>query len=115
MRHITNSRTRLLIEKILDTVDVLKAWITQSWKISLVMVKGAYLLTERKRLFQQLGEILFYKIERGEIKNNELDPLVAQLQRLNKRIELEELRVRTARFGKRGGSTTTQTGPEENA
>lgn len=65
------------------------------------MSKGAYLLTERKALFTKLGEDVYYKIRKGEWQNSELEPLVGQIDRLNKKIELEEMQIRNVRYGKK--------------
>ena len=101
MSQSSESKRRILLENIADTADVLRAWVTQSWKIGLLMMKGAYLLSERRRLFAQLGEEVFFKIERGEFQNKDLEPLVKQLNRLTKKVELEEMQIRSVRFGRK--------------
>lgn len=101
MSQSSESKRRILLENLADTADVLRAWVTQSWRIGLLMMKGAYLLSERRRLFTQLGEEVFFKIERGEFQNRDLEPMVKQLQRLTKKVELEEMQIRSVRFGKR--------------
>ncbi len=72
------------------------------------MAKGGYLITERKRLFTRLGEEVYYKIQKGEWRNVELEPLVKQLEKLTKKIEIEELLVRSIRFGRRGRMTQSE-------
>ncbi len=80
-------------------VETLRGWVTQSWKIALLMGKGAYLLSERRKLFTQMGEEVYYKIQKGEFANEALSPIVKQIDRLTKKIELEEMQIRTARYG----------------
>lgn len=90
-----------LLEQIGTWFDGVRAWLLKSWKLSMLMGKGAYIVGERKRLFQKLGESVYYKISRGEIQSIELEPLVQQLDRLTKKIEIEEILVRSVRFGGR--------------
>ncbi len=94
-------RIALATEKMGTVADSFRVWVTQSWKIALLMSKGAYLLTERKNLFTKLGEDVYYKIRKGEWQNSELEPLVGQIDRLNKKIELEEMQIRNVRYGKK--------------
>ena len=75
------------------------------------MAKGGYLITERKRLFAKLGEDVYFKIQKGEWRNVELEPLVKQLERLSKKIEIEEMLVRSIRFGRRGRMAPTESNP----
>lgn len=73
------------------------------------MTKGAYLVGERRRLFVKLGEEVFERYKKGELKLEDspaLEPLlttVHQLERLSKKVELEEMLIRNLRFndGKR--------------
>lgn len=95
------------LEKLGTGADTIRLWITQAWKIGLMMAKGAYLLSERRRLFGQLGEEVYYKIAKGEFQNTELDPIVSQLDKLTKKVEIEETRIRSIRFGKGLQNNTT--------
>ena len=101
MSHPTGNKTRILLEQAVDSLDVLKAWFTQSWKIGIMMAKGAYLLSERRRLFSKLGEEVYYKVERGEIQNKDLESIVKDLSLLTKKVELEEMLIRSTRFGRK--------------
>ena len=49
------------LEKIGTGIDILRLWSIKAWKIGMLMAKGAYLLSERRRLFSQLGEEVYYK------------------------------------------------------
>ena len=88
------------LERVGSLMDTARIWLIRSWKLATLMTKGAYLIGERKQLFFRLGEQVYYKIQKGEIKVSELDDVVAQLDRLTKKIEIEEMLVRTTRFGK---------------
>ena len=65
------------------------------------MSKGAYLLSERRRLFGKLGEEVYYRMVKGEWQNAELEPLIRQLEKLSKKVEIEEMLIRGIRFGAR--------------
>ncbi len=65
------------------------------------MAKGAYLLGERQRLLNRLGEEAFQRIKSGEWKGDSLEALVKQLERTTKKIEIEEKLIQNARFGVR--------------
>ena len=88
------------VERIASQVDALRGWVANSWKIGMLMAKGGYLLGERKRLFEKLGEDVYYRFLKGEMFNTELEPLVHEIEKLTKKVELEELLVRGIRFGK---------------
>lgn len=107
------SKTRIFIEHAADTADVMKAWVTQSWKIGMLLLKGAYLLSERRRLFCQLGEEVYYKFEKGELQNKDLEPIVKQLSRMTKKVELEEMQIRSTRFGTKNRPETNTPASEE--
>lgn len=93
------------LERVGGWVDTVRGWTTKSWRIALRMTKGAYLLSERRRLFKQLGEEVYYKIQKGEMRNADLEPVVEELNRLSKKVELEERQIRNIRFG--GNSRTS--------
>lgn len=88
------------LEKIGTGVDTVRGWMTQAWKIGMNMGKGAYLLSERRRLFAHLGEEVYYKFVKGELHHGDLEPLIKQLDRLTKKVEIEEMLIRSIRFGK---------------
>ena len=90
------------IEKASSYWETLRLWVTQAWRIAFVMARGAYLTQERRTLFGKLGEEIYYKIQKGEIRNTELQGLVAEIDRLTKKLELSEIKIRGLRF--RGGS-----------
>ena len=79
--------------------NVLRFWFTRAWKIGLLMAKGGYLLSERKKLFKRLGEETYYRIQKGDLSLTELIPLTEEIKALTKKIELEELLIRRVRFG----------------
>lgn len=89
------------LEKIGTNVDFLRVWFKKTWRIGMLMAKGAYIVGERRRLFVQLGEEVYKRIAKGELKDPQLEPLVQQLERLTKKVELEEVLIRNIRFGSR--------------
>jgi hypothetical protein len=89
------------IERFAGNVDGFRKWFSKAWKIGSLMTKGAYLVGERKRLFTQLGEEVYYKVVKGELQNAELEPIVHKLDRLTKKVEIEEILIRSMRFGGR--------------
>ena len=88
------------LERFLGHFDAIRLWLTKAWRIGILMAKGGYLLSERRKLFQRLGESVYFKIKKGEFGNAELEPLVQQLDKLTKKVEIEELLIRGVRFGK---------------
>ena len=91
------------LERLGTAVYSFRAWLTKMRKLTVVMAKGGYIVNERKRLFIKLGEEVYYKISRGEMRSADLDPIVEQLDRLTRKVEVEELLVRHIRFGKQSG------------
>jgi predicted house-cleaning noncanonical NTP pyrophosphatase (MazG superfamily) len=65
------------------------------------MARGAYLSQERRNLFEKLGEDVYYKIQKGELRNTELSDVVKQVDRITKKLEVSEIKIRSIRFGKR--------------
>lgn len=63
------------------------------------MAKGAYLVTERKRIFRELGEEVYTRLTKGEITISGVEGKVKELDRLTKKVELEEMLIRNLRFG----------------
>jgi hypothetical protein len=100
-------------ERLGNWVDDARYWITKSWKLGALMAKGAYLVTERRRLLRRLGEETYYRMLKHEISSADLEPLVQQLERLTKKIEIEELLVLGIRFGKRRAGRTLQRTSQE--
>ena len=82
-------------------------WMTQAWRIAFLMAKGAYLSQERRTLFGKLGEEVYYKILKGELRNTELQNHVKDIERLTKKLEISEIRIRSLRFGQRLASRNT--------
>lgn len=80
---------------------------TQAWRIAFLMAKGAYLSQERRTLFGKLGEEVYYKILKGELRNTELQNHVKDIERLTKKLEISEIRIRSLRFGQRLPSRST--------
>lgn len=102
------------LEKLGTTVDGIRLWLTKAWRIGVLMAKGAYLLNERRRLFVKLGEETYRRLREGEMKAPELQGLVTQLERLTKKVEIEEMLIRGLRFGgrERKGSDDSENPPE---
>lgn len=101
-------------ERLGDAIDELRYWLVHSWRLASLMAKGAYLVGERKRLFRRLGEEVYYKMAKGELANADLEPLVNQLGRLTKKVEIEEMLIRGIRFGEQRSrrlATTTDKEP----
>lgn len=90
----------MLIERATDYYDTLRLWVTKSWRIALMMGKGAYLTSERRRLYQRLGEDVFFRVQRGELRDTDLELRVKDLERLTRKLELEDAQIRAVRFGK---------------
>lgn len=80
-------------------LDIIRFWFTRAWRIGMLLAKGGYLLSERKKLFKQLGQETFYNIQKGDLSLTELNPLVQEIRNLTKKIEIEELLIRRLRFG----------------
>ncbi|NDC23126.1 MAG: hypothetical protein EB078_01310 [Proteobacteria bacterium] len=64
---------------------------------------------ERRELFGKLGESVYYKILKGELRSGELESVVKEIDRLTKKLELSELKVRAIRFGSRPRSEKSGT------
>lgn len=65
------------------------------------MARGAYLTQERRNLFGKLGQEVYYKILKGELHNTELENQVKDIDRLTKKLEISEIKIRSLRFGQR--------------
>jgi hypothetical protein len=100
------------LERFASGIDQSRMWFSKAWRIGTLMAKGAYLIGERKRLFTRLGEQVYYKVLKGELTNAEIEPLVHQLDRLTKKVEIEEMLIRSMRYGERpsrAGRASSQT------
>lgn len=103
------------LERLGIAVDAARTWVGRTWRIGILLAKGAYIVGERRRLFVKLGEEVFAKHSRGEIAAPELDPLFQQLERLTKKVEIEEILIRNLRFGTRGGRSARPAAPSGGA
>jgi hypothetical protein len=92
--------------------ETTRLWLTQAWRIAFLMARGAYLTQERRNLFAKLGEEVFYKILKGELRNTELQNQVKEIERITKKLEISEIKIRSLRFGQRLSGANNQT-PEE--
>jgi hypothetical protein len=103
------------LEQLGTAIDGIRSWFSKAWRIGMLMTKGAYLLSERRRLFGKLGEEVYYRMMKGEWQNAELEPLVKQLERLTKKVEIEEMLIRSVRFGTRarGAGVESSAGNED--
>lgn len=81
--------------------EAARLWMTQAWRIGFLMARGAYLTQERRDLFGRLGEDVYYKIKKGELRNTDLSVAVEEIDRLTKKLEISEIKIRSVRFGKR--------------
>jgi hypothetical protein len=87
------------LEWFITQVDIVRFWFTRAWRIGILMVKGGYLLSERKKLFTRLGEETFYRMQKGDLSLSELTPFTDEIKNMTKKIEIEELLIRRLRFG----------------
>lgn len=94
------------LEKFGTGFDDVRMWFSKAWQIGVLMAKGAYLLGERRRLFVKLGEETYGRIQRGQMHDPDLEPLVHQLDRLTKKVEIEEMLIRKLRYGKEARNRT---------
>jgi len=77
-----------------------------------LMAKGAYLLGERRRLLLKLGEEAFARLKSEDWKAADLEQLVRQLERVSKKIEIEEKLIQEERFGDRAPARDAEDAPE---
>jgi len=91
----------------------LRLWMGKAWKIGVLMAKGAYLLGERRRLLLKLGDEAFARLKSSEWKADELDQLVKQLERVTKKIDIEEKLIQAERFGTGQHPPPREPEPEE--
>lgn len=89
------------LERMGATMDVARLWLSKAWRIGAMMAKGAYLVGERRRLLMKLGEEAYARLHAGTWTEPELDATVRQLERITKKLDIEEMLIRSARFGTR--------------
>lgn len=87
------------LEWLMTQIDLIRFWFTRSWRIGVMMGKGGYLTSERKKLFKKLGEEAFYRMQKGDMSLNDLIPLTQEIKDITKKIEIQELLIRRIRFG----------------
>lgn len=88
-----------LLEKFGTAFDEARFWFAKTFRIGMRMAQGAYLLGERRQLFGKLGEEVYRQMQKGELKGADLEPMIKQLDRLTKKVEIEEMLIRNLRFG----------------
>lgn len=103
------------LERLGTTVDGVRLWLSKAWRMGVLMANGAYLLAERRRLFVKLGEETYRKLKDGSLRDPELKPLVTQLEKLTKKVEIEEMLIRSLRFGGRGRRASDNPGAADSA
>ncbi len=74
-------------------------WLTKASRIAVVMTRGAYWLSERRRLMTQLGERSYKQMQAGELDASALTDVADQLKRLNEKLEMEEDLIARIRAG----------------
>ncbi len=89
------------LERMGSSLFSLRLWLSKSWRIAVLMTKGSYLLAERRRLLFRLGEELFQQRLKGDFKPEAFDETVHQLDRLTKKIAVEEVLINRIRYGKK--------------
>lgn len=88
-------------ERLADGVDASRRLVTNFSKLAFIMSKGAYLVEERRRLFEELGRSYFDLVAQGKVPVSELETTIKHIERLSKKIDLEEILIRQFRFGYR--------------
>jgi hypothetical protein len=89
------------LERMGSSLFSLRLWLSKSWRIAVLMTKGSYLLAERRRLLLRLGEELFQQRSRGELKPEAFEDTIQRLDRLTKKIAVEEVLINRIRYGKK--------------
>lgn len=95
----TNASSSNWIEKISSSWELIRLWSIQAWKIAFSMARGGYFVQERKQLFARLGEEVYYKSKKGEWLDAQFQNSIQEIDRLTKKLELSEMRIRSLRFG----------------
>ena len=84
-------------------LDRVRFFLFRAWKIAVLMVKGAYLAQERRRLLENIGTRYYSGAREGLWNHPELESMIHQLDRLTKKIEIEEMLIRGLRSGTKAG------------
>ncbi len=95
-------------ERMGGSVDAVRSWLFKAWRLGTLMAKGAYLIGERKTLLHKLGQETYRCFQNGQLSNATIEPLVRQLDRLNKKIEIEETLIENLRYGVKHGRRGTR-------
>lgn len=95
----TTHSSSLFIEKIGNVWETIRLWAIQAWKIAYTMARGGYFVQERKQLFSKLGEDIYYKAKKGEWVDARFQDSIQELDKITKKLELSEMRIRSLRFG----------------
>jgi len=111
-----------MLERLMNWIYDIRLWFTTAARVGQLMARGAYLIGERRRLFVKLGEMVYEKTLRPVAKDENGDKVSAsesvdkrdgttpgedllhlahQIDRLTKKLEIEEMLIRSARFGGR--------------
>jgi hypothetical protein len=91
------------LERLGGSLDGMRSWVSAAWRMGSMMAKGAYLLGERKALLYKLGQEVYKHCHSGEIQHASIDPIIHQLDRLNKKVEIEETLIENLRYGVKHG------------
>ena len=91
------------LEKMATSVFGFRHWFVKVGRLSMILAKGSYRLGERRRLFVKLGEEVYDRINRGELVCDDLNTTVQQLNRLTKKVKIEEMLIHKIRFGAKKG------------
>lgn len=95
----TNTSSSNWVEKLGGFWELIRLWSIQAWKIAFSMARGGYFVQERQHLFAKLGEDLYYKAKKGEWLDAQFQLSIEEIDRLTKKLELSEIRIRSLRFG----------------
>jgi hypothetical protein len=103
------------LEKLMTWLYEVRLWFTRAARLGQLMARGGYLIGERQRLFVKLGELVYEKSQAGALNPAELQPLVHQIERLTKKLEIEEMLIRSVRFGVKPERPHRHSSPAEGA
>lgn len=84
-----------ILERFGTSLDLARSNLYRYWKLAKLMAKGAYLVGERRRLFEKLGEEVYFRSQKGEFHDPELSQTIHQLNRMTKKLEIEEMFIRS--------------------
>lgn len=100
----------------LDAWDVVRAEAVRGWKIFLRLLKGSQLTQERRKILQQLGALAADRIRDGRWTEAADAPRVAalmdQLERLDRKVRLEERLIAQLRARGHRGTASSSFGEE---